>query len=115
MRLQIQRIYQISKLEEFVAWKKEHTVIIFIIFILGFLVIRTFIGLHAYFIIFYLLLLLVLRFSFIEISLLYFLIALEADIVGNVVEANNYMSYVYIFLVLCIVKEYWLLFMRKNE
>lgn len=111
----IKKIYKKSKLYLLDVRRTNQFYIVWLGFVLGYILVRQIIGLHTFVMYAYLAVLLICRFSFIRIALTFFFIVLDIVLAGNLVEANNYMSYVYVFLVLFLIKEYWMLFTQKHE
>lgn len=76
--------------------------------VLSYFVLRLTLGLSKYLIFGYAFLLLALGIPIETISLVFFLMALVAYIFGGWLEANHYFSYVYIGLILTVIKYFYL-------
>lgn len=115
MRHLLNIIYIKTKINLIDIRRRNHLFIIWIGFVLSYLIIREVFGLHAIFIYGFLAILFLCRFSLLQISFTYFSLVLIMDFTGNQIEANNYMSYVFIFLILFLVKEYVVEFIKNGK
>lgn len=99
---QVQKILQTIDIR-----KSKQLYLTWSIFLVGYIILRGILGLHAELMYAYIALLLLCRFSFLRISITFFLLAMDTFLANASVEANNYMSYVFVFLVLCLINSYW--------
>lgn len=114
MKNRLKKLYQTIRLDKLYLQNINKFYVAWSGFIISYIMVREIIGLHALFIYIFLLVLLICRFSFLKISLTFFIITLTTVLQNQLVEANNYMSYVFIFFVLFLVKEYYLLFIKRK-
>jgi|GEM_PF-3891710 len=109
------KFYQKTQLDYLNVRKNKHFPLIWTGFVVGYSIIREIAGLHAVLLYVYAVLLLVCRFSFMQISLTFFFLALIAVVNNQSVEANNYISYVFVFLILSVVQHYWSLIVKSKK
>jgi len=104
----------INKVQKIVDQSYLHIFLTFPFLMIYFLAARQLFGLHSIFVILLVIMLFVARYSVEAITFVFFFLAILTYIIGPDVEANYYMSFVYSFLVLSILKYTYVIITEKS-
>lgn len=90
--------------------KKNHILLSLPSLVLYYLAVVTFTGVSYGLIYAFIAALLLLRYSFVKIALIFFILSFLTFVLGRETEANHYLSFVYGFLFIYLLKNLYLLF-----
>lgn len=90
-----------------------HVFMTFPFLIIYFFIARQLFGLHFIFVIFLIIMLFLMRYSIEAIAFVFFFLAILVYVIGPDVESNYYMSFVYGFLVLSVLKYAYIIITKR--